>query len=127
MNFRKEQRRLALVVDEYGDVHGLVTLDDILEEIVGQFTTDFAAEIGNIVPERDGSFVVDGKTLVRTVNRELGWDLPTTQSRTINGMILDHLEFIPDANVGLQIGRYLIETQQITENGVRYARISVRP
>ncbi|MYD98055.1 MAG: DUF21 domain-containing protein [Gammaproteobacteria bacterium] len=127
MNFRKEQRRLALVVDEYGDVHGLVTLDDILEEIVGQFTTDFAAEIGNIVPERDGSFVVDGKTLVRTVNRELGWDLPTAPSRTINGMILDHLELIPDANVGLQIGRYLIETQQITENGVRYARISVRP
>lgn len=127
MNFRKEQKRLALVVDEYGDVRGLVTLDDILEEIVGQFTTDFAAEIGNIVPERDGSFVVDGKTLVRTVNRELGWDLPTAQSRTINGMILDHLEFIPDANVGLQIGRYLIETQQITENGVRYARIWVKP
>ena len=126
LNFRKEQQRFALVVDEYGEVRGLVTLDDILEEIVGQFTTDFAAEIGTIVPERDGSFVVDGKALVRTVNRELGWELPTAGSRTINGLIIDHLEFIPDANVGLQIGPYLIETQQIIENVVRHAKIRVR-
>ncbi len=126
LNFRKEQQRFALVVDEYGEVRGLVTLDDILEEIVGQFTTDFAAEIGTIVPDRDGSFVVDGKTLVRTVNRELGWELPTAGSRTINGLIIDRLELIPDGNVGLQIGPYLIETQQITENVVRHAKIRVR-
>lgn len=122
-NFQKEKQRIALVVDEYGDIQGIVTLEDILEEIVGEFTTDFAAQLAEVHAEEDGSFIIDGKALLRDVNRSLGWDLPTSGPRTLNGLIIEHLELIPESNVCLRIGDYQTETLQIADNVVRTARI----
>ena len=127
MEFQKEKQRIALVVDEYGGVRGLVTLEDILEEIVGEFTTDVAADLEEIYPQQDGSYIIEGRALVRMLNRALDWELPTAHARTVNGLILDRLELIPEANVCLRIGPYLIETQQIADNVVRSARVTVDP
>jgi len=124
-NFQKQRRRLALVVDEYGDIQGIVALEDILEEIVGEFTTDFAANMPEIHPQEDGSHLIDGTALIRDVNRALGWHLPTEGPRTLNGLILEHLEFIPEANLCIRIGDYLIETLQIKGNMVTNVRIEV--
>ena len=119
VNFQRERQRIALVVDEYGDVQGLVTLEDILEEIVGEFTTDVAAELAEVQRGDDGSCIVEGKAVLRDVNRSLGWELPTDGPRTLNGLIVEHLERIPESNVCLQIGRYRLETLQIADNVVR--------
>ena len=124
-NFQKQRRRLALVVDEYGDIQGIVALEDILEEIVGEFTTDFAANMPEIHPQEDGSYLIDGTALIRDVNRALGWHLPTEGPRTLNGLILEHLEFIPEANLCIRIGDYLIETLQIKDNMITNVRIEV--
>ena len=91
----------------------------ILEEIVGEFTTDFASDIPEIHPQNDGSYFIEGMALLRDINRALGWELPTIGPRTINGLILEHLEFIPETNVCLRIGRYLLETLQISDNVVK--------
>jgi Mg2+/Co2+ transporter CorB len=124
-NFQKEQRRTAMIVDEYGDVVGMLALEDILEEVVGQFTTDFAATMPEVHPQADGSHIIDGRAVLREVNQKLGWSLPTDGPRTLNGLILEHLESIPEANVCLRIGGYRIETLAIIENGVRSARVTV--
>ena len=123
-NFQKEERRIGLVVDEYGDVQGIVTLEDILEEIVGEFTTDIAASIPEIHPQDDGSHIIDGTALLRDINRGLGWRLPLDGPRTLNGLIVEHLEFIPEANCCLQIASYRIEVLQIKDNMIRTARIT---
>lgn len=123
-NFQKMRRRIALVVDEYGDVQGIVTLEDILEEIVGEFTTDFAAHMPDILPQDDGSYLVDGLALVRDVNRALTWDLPEDGPKTLNGLVLEHLETIPDSNLCMRIGPYLFETRQINENVVKTVQIT---
>jgi Mg2+/Co2+ transporter CorB len=123
LNFQREKRRIALVVDEYGDVQGLVTLEDILEEIVGEFTTDPAARIRDIHPQEDGSFLVDGSTSIRDLNRELGINLPTDGPKTLNGLILEHLESIPEAGTSLLLGSYPIEIMQTKENAVKMARL----
>ena len=122
-NFRKEKQRMALVVDEYGDVQGIVTLEDILEEIVGEFTTNVTDDLAPARPQEDGSCIVEGKALLRDVNRTLGWELPTDGPRTVNGLVLEHLEFIPETNVCLQVGRYRIETLQIADNVVRSVKV----
>ncbi|MEM1437107.1 MAG: HlyC/CorC family transporter [Pseudomonadota bacterium] len=123
-NFQKMRRRIALVVDEYGDVQGIVTLEDILEEIVGEFTTDFAAHMPDISPQADGSFLIDGLALVREVNRALEWTLPEDGPKTLNGLVLEHLETIPDNNLCLQIDGYFFETLQINENVVKTVKIT---
>ncbi len=119
LNFQKEKQRIALVVDEYGDVQGIVTLEDILEEIVGEFTSDYASNMPEISPQEDGSYLIDGTAVLREINRALRWDLPTTGPKTVNGLILEHLETIPESNLCLQIDEYQIETLQIKDNMIK--------
>jgi Mg2+/Co2+ transporter CorB len=123
VKFQAEKQRIALVVDEYGDLQGLVTLEDILEEIVGEFTSDFSANIPEIHPQEDGSFVIDGGALLRDINRALEWRLPISGPKTINGLVLEHLETIPEENLCVQIDEYQIETLQLTDNMVKNLKI----
>lgn len=123
INFQSKKERFAFVVDEYGAIEGIVTLEDILEEIVGDFTTDSAAELAEIYPQDDDSYVINGYVLLRDVNTRLGWDLPTDGPRTLNGLMLEHLEDIPDANVGLKIGNYVCETVKVGENSLPSIRV----
>ena len=118
-NFQKEKQRLAMVVDEYGDIQGIVTLEDILEEIVGEFTSDFAANMPEILPQEDGSYVIDGMAVLRDINRALRWNLPTIGPKTLSGFVLEHLETIPETNVCLWVDEYQIETLQIKDNIVK--------
>jgi Mg2+/Co2+ transporter CorB len=120
--FRKLKRRIAFVVDEYGDVLGLVTLEDILEEVVGEFTTQPGSLSRDVLPHDDGSFVISGSAAVRAVNRTLGWDLPTDGPRTISGLIIEHLETIPEAGTSLKLSDHPVEVLQIADNTVRTAR-----
>jgi Mg2+/Co2+ transporter CorB len=123
VNFQRAKRRLALVVDEYGDIQGLVTLDDILEEIVGEFTTDPADIYRDVQPEASGSFMVNGTANVRELNRMMGWRLPTDGPKTLNGLILERLETIPQAGATLQLGAYRLEIVQTADNAVRTVRV----
>jgi Mg2+/Co2+ transporter CorB len=123
VNFQRAKRRLALVVDEYGDIQGLVTLDDILEEIVGEFTTDPADIFSDVQPEADGSFMVNGTANVRELNRMMGWRLPIDGPKTLNGLIVERLETIPQAGATLQLGGYRLEIVQTADNAVRSVRL----
>lgn len=125
INFRKNKRRIGFVVDEYGDIQGLVTIEDILEEIVGEFTTDPSALHQDFFQDVDGSFLVDGSTHIRDINRNIGTQLSTRGPRTLNGLILEHMEFIPEAGTGLKIDGYPIEIMQVKQNMVKTARISL--
>ncbi|WP_416886090.1 HlyC/CorC family transporter [Marinospirillum sp.] len=122
LNFQKEKRRIGIVVDEYGDVQGLVTLEDILEEIVGEFTTDVPQQQEDIQPQQDGSWLIDASATLREVNKQLQWELPTHGPKTLNGLILEHLESIPDGNVCLRFGPYIIETLEVKENLIKAVR-----
>jgi Mg2+/Co2+ transporter CorB len=118
LNFHKQQRRLGVVVDEYGEVLGLVTLEDILEEIVGEFEDEHSLDNPHIHPQLDGRFVVDGAASIRDLNKSLGWHLPSDGPKTINGLVTEALESIPDCAVCLKIGRYRLEILQAEENRV---------
>ncbi|RMG30217.1 MAG: HlyC/CorC family transporter [Gammaproteobacteria bacterium] len=126
LNFQRAGRRTALVVDEYGDLLGMVTLEDILEEVVGEFTTDPSALHKGILPQEDGSWLVDGSLSVRELNRALGLQLPTDGPRTLNGLILEHMERIPEPGTSLLIAHYPIEVVQVKGHAVRTARIRPR-
>ncbi len=123
VNFQRAKRRLALVVDEYGDIQGLVTLDDILEEIVGEFTTDPADVYRDVQAEADGSYMVSGAANVRELNRMMGWRLPTDGPKTLNGLILERLETIPQAGATLLLAGYQLEIVQTADNAVRSVRL----
>jgi Mg2+/Co2+ transporter CorB len=123
LNFQRDRRRIALVVDEYGDIRGLVTLEDILEEIVGEFTSDPASLHRDIHREPDGAYVVNGSINVRVLNRTLGWHLPTDGPRTLNGVILEYLETIPESGTTLRLTDLAVEILQTADNSVKTARI----
>lgn len=121
--FQKNKRRQALVVDEYGDVLGLIALEDILEEIVGEFTTDLASSSKDIHPQGDGTYIIDGTATIREINRALKWELPVDGPKTLSGLITERLESIPQSNVGFQMGDYFIETLKLQDNIIRSALV----
>ena len=122
VQFQKSRLRMALVVDEYGDIQGMVTLEDILEEIVGEFTTD-SADDEDIVQESAESFLVDGSANIREINRTMNWSLPTDGPKTINGLVLEQLETIPSAGTCFKVAGYPIEIIESNDNKVVSARI----
>ena len=122
LNFQQKKNRLAVVVDEYGQVLGLVALEDILEEIVGEFTSNLAEAEDNIFPQRDGSYIIAGTANIREVNKSLEWTLPTDGPKTLSGLILEYLESFPDANAGLAIGKYRLEILELKGNVVQAVR-----
>ncbi|UVW36317.1 HlyC/CorC family transporter [SAR92 clade bacterium H455] len=125
LNFKKTRNRFAVVVDEYGEVKGLVTLEDILEEIVGDFTTNTADEADEILARGNSSYLIDGVATIREINKATGWSLPTDGPKTLNGLALEQLESIPDGNVSFMVSGYRFETEEI--NGTMIKKIAVTP
>lgn len=123
LNFKEAARRMGLVVDEYGDIQGLVTMNDILEEIVGDFGTQTLTRTDDIHPQTDGTYLVRGTVTLRDLNRRLGWELPTEGSRTLNGLILEFLEDIPEPGTSLMLGGYRVEIVRTRGTAVDVARI----
>ena len=124
LKFQHEKERLALVVDEYGDIQGLVTLEDILEEIVGDFTTSTTPTLSDEVkPQPDGSYLVDGSANIRDINKEMNWHFPTDGPKTLNGLIVEYLEDIPQTKLSTRIAGYPIEIVDVNDNMIKTVRI----
>jgi Mg2+/Co2+ transporter CorB len=123
LNFQRNKRRIGFVVDEYGDMQGLIALEDILEEIVGEFTSDPAAQFDEILPQDDGTWLVDGSINIRTLNTALHMALPTDGPKTLNGLIIEYLEMIPDAGTTVLLDRHPVDILLIKENMVKTVRI----
>jgi len=122
-NFQKENHRLGLVVDEYGDIQGIATLSDILEEIVGELSSVQKDESNEIHRQEDNSYIIEGTAFIRDINKALNWTLPTNGPKTLNGLITETLEAIPDANICLKVNNYHIETLQISDNQIKSSRL----
>lgn len=123
VQFRKLKKRSAFVVDEYGDIQGLVTLEDILEEVVGEFTTDISALTRDIILQEEGRVLIEGSITLRELNRHMGWLLPLTGPKTLSGLIIEQLGFIPPAECCLKLGQYYIEILKVQDNLVRTVRM----
>jgi Mg2+/Co2+ transporter CorB len=122
--FQAAKERIGLVVDEYGDIQGLVTLEDILEEIIGDFTTSFLPDHSKEANlQQDGSVLIDGSANIRELNKELDWQFPTEGPKTLNGLILEYLEDIPEANISLRLAGYPIEVLEMRDNMVKTVRV----
>lgn len=126
-NLQEQRRRFGVVVDEYGDIKGLITLEQILEEVVGKFTTIVPGNEEEIQLSPDGGYLVRGSTFLRDINRQLGWRLPTNSAKTVNGLITEYLEDIPQANTCFRLGRYVIEIKQTRDTSVQVARLQELP
>lgn len=123
IQFQRNMRRTGLVVDEYGDLLGLITLEDIFREIVGEFTANTIDDDKDIHPQADGSFLINGTANIREINRSNNWNLPIEGPKTINGLVLEYLESIPDPGVSIRIADYVIEVIQTTDNAIKTVRI----
>ncbi len=121
--FQNNKRRMAMVVDEYGDVQGIVTVEDILEEIVGNFTTNLSEETEDIHPQEDGTYLIDGTATVREINKALIWNLPTDGPKTLNGLITELLEIIPEKNVCVRLPEHCIEILNVQDNAIKTVRM----
>ncbi|MDG6329153.1 HlyC/CorC family transporter [Glaesserella parasuis] len=124
MNFKNNKKRIGLVVDEYGDIKGLITLEDILEEIVGEFTTSTAPSLEEEVkPQSDGSVLIEGSANLRDLNKLFDWNLPLDEVRTFNGLILEHLEKIPDEDTQFTLLNLKVTVLEVSDNMVKLARV----
>ncbi len=127
IKFQENKERIGLVVDEYGDIQGLVTLEDILEEVVGDFTTTQAKTPSEEVSrQRDGSIIVEGSVNIRDLNKEMDWQLPTEGPKTLSGLIVEHLEDIPDAPLSVLIDSYILEVVEMKENMIKQLKVKKR-
>lgn len=124
LNFKNNKKRFALVVDEYGDLQGLITLEDIFEEIVGEYTTDMVSETQAFIhPQQDGSLLIDGSTALRDLNPMLGLDLPMSGAKTLSGLIIEYLEMIPEIGTCCKVNQIPMEIIQVQDNKIKTVKI----
>ena len=121
-NFQSSGRRVGLIVDEYGDIEGIITLRSILEIIVGEIATESIDKM-DIMPQADGTYLIEGGMMIRDLNKRLEWELPTEGPKTLSGLILEEIQTIPDTNIGLTIEGYRIETVLIKDNVIKLAKL----
>ena len=122
-NFQKNKKTVAVIIDEYGSVKGLVTIKDVLEVIVGELATDIDRESVEIMEQKDGSYLIDASIPLRELNKKLNWQLPINGAKTLNGLIIDQVETIPENNIKIEIDNYAIETVLIRNNMIKIARV----
>lgn len=124
LKFQRNKERIGLIVDEYGDIQGLITVEDILEEIVGEFTTSIAPTLAEeITQQKDGSLLIEGSANIRDLNKSLNWQLPTDGPRTLNGFILEHLEYIPDEKIKVNINGHKMEIIEVAGNMIKLVKV----
>ncbi|WP_419208873.1 HlyC/CorC family transporter [Photobacterium leiognathi subsp. mandapamensis] len=124
LKFQRNKERIGLIVNEYGDIQGLITVEDILEEIVGEFTTSIAPTLAEeITAQSDGSLMIEGSANIRDLNKSLNWKLPTDGPRTLNGLILEHLEYIPENQVSIMIADHKMEIVEVSDNMIKLIKV----